>query len=40
MSLEEGLQLERSDLRQVFATEDALNGLLTFGKSRATFVGR
>jgi enoyl-CoA hydratase/3-hydroxyacyl-CoA dehydrogenase len=40
MTLEEGIRQELSGLRQVFATEDALSGLLTFGKSRATFVDR
>ncbi len=40
MSLEESLQRELSDLRQIFATEDALSGLLTFGKSRARFADR
>jgi len=39
VSLEEGLRLELSHLREIFSTKDALAGLLSIGKARPVFEG-
>jgi enoyl-CoA hydratase/3-hydroxyacyl-CoA dehydrogenase len=38
--LEEGLQMELDSLREIFATEDAYEGLSTLGKKKPSFKGR
>ena len=40
LSLEEGLRLELAHLREIFSTEDALEGLSSLGKRRPAFKGR
>ena len=39
VSLEDGLRMELSHVREIFATKDALTGLLSIGKSRPVFEG-
>ena len=39
-TLEEGLQLELGRLAEIFATEDAYEGLSTVGKKKPSFQGR
>ena len=39
VSLEDGLRMELSHVREIFATKDALTGLLSIGKSRPLFEG-
>jgi enoyl-CoA hydratase/3-hydroxyacyl-CoA dehydrogenase len=39
VTLEEGLRMELSHLREVFATKDALAGLLSIGKAQPVFEG-
>ncbi len=39
VSLEEGLRMELSHLREIFSTKDAHTGLLSIGKSRPVFEG-
>jgi len=39
VSLEEGLRMELSCLREIFSTKDALTGLLSIGKTRPVFEG-
>ena len=39
VSLEEGLRMELSHLVEIFATKDALTGLLSIGKARPAFEG-
>jgi enoyl-CoA hydratase / 3-hydroxyacyl-CoA dehydrogenase len=40
LSLEEGLRLELSHLREIFSTKDAYEGLSTLGKRAPVFVGK
>jgi enoyl-CoA hydratase/carnithine racemase len=37
--LEQGLEMELAHLREIFATKDALTGLLSIGKTRPVFEG-
>jgi len=40
MSLRDALELEKSDIKYIFATEDALEGLLSVGKRKPDFNGK